>query len=452
MAQTPVRSADFSPIANTDSDILTMADSALLLLGEFANHATQLLADEGWEILDDGLGWPRYVHEASNQRLRDPPILASLDNIDEETWIKSLLLELPCIVAPFVSRTSDSDQQVLVWPVKVHHHSLNEDSTFVSVLDLTEEPDEENEGFSETVTRVLILGEWKGQLAYRESELDLAYPQGTHLENWYSVTLAGISLIHPSPSQRILQIGLGGGTIPSFLSRHLNTSTTITCIEINRTVAKIAEQYFGIPCHPSLQTASDATVVQPAAFKPLQPMKVVVADALRWLAEAINREEKYDTIVLDVHTQNSFPQALRTQEFFKMCSKLLSKQTCSALVVNAGSAGEWAEILDLCAVFPFRNLMLDAKVSGTDEEESGVVVASFNEFVISKDLWDSRILDERIAEQVPFTLEDVKLKDDGVVLIRWGGNYNEVPELSEELRPKPSTTVKSDDPVWDLFD
>ncbi|KAJ3117054.1 hypothetical protein HK098_006370 [Nowakowskiella sp. JEL0407] len=446
MAQIPDRTTpDLQPVPDTPTEISESADAALLLLGEMASFATDLLASEGWEIIDDD-GWPRYVNETLQQKTRDPPTLeyfGTLEEVDE--WTFTLVLELPCIVAPFVSVNKSVEKgQVLVWPVRVLYHTKTGDGMAVSVMDLTEEADEDsgtNEG--ETLSRVLVLGTWKGMLSYRESEIDLAYPQGTHLENWYSVTMAGLAILNPSESQRILQIGLGGGTITSFLSRHIK-NPTITCIELESAVGKVAEQYFGVTATNSLLHPNEKPH-HPAVFEPLPtPCNIIIAEAQSWVSGAVQREEKWDTVLLDVHTQDAFPRTLLTSEFFRDLSRVVSKQMGSMLVINAGSGSEWGELKKHAeAEFAYVQLVVDGREAA--ESESFVILASHQPVTVSVPQWKSR--SQGLLQQTPFTLEGVAQGES--LVVTWGGNYSVAPEERERMR---TDGVALGDPIWQLFD
>lgn len=104
--------------------------------------------------------------------------------------------------------------------------------------------------------------------------------------------LAGL-LVEPQP-ERILMVGLGGGTLPRVFD-HLYPTAVQDLIEIDPAVVRVAREFF--------------------AFEELGAMKVHVRDARVFVKRALANGETYDYIMLDAFTGDYIPEHLLTQEF-----------------------------------------------------------------------------------------------------------------------------------------
>ena len=120
-------------------------------------------------------------------------------------------------------------------------------------------------------------------------------------------------LVMPEP-QRILMIGLGGGSIPEALAE-MFAESTITVVEIDKAVVRVARKYFD--------------------FNETDNMKTFVQDARVFVKRAIIREERYDLILLDAFTGDYIPEHLMTREFLEEMKALLT--TGGVLVANTFS-------------------------------------------------------------------------------------------------------------------
>ena len=117
----------------------------------------------------------------------------------------------------------------------------------------------------------------------------------------------------PSPSRKILFIGLGAGIMPKFINQHYPESN-IDIVEIDKAVPPIAEKYFG--------------------FRKSKKINLIIEDG-RFFA---NRSKKqYDLIVIDAYNATSIPFQLTTQEFFIRLHKMLTKD--GVLVANIANLG-----------------------------------------------------------------------------------------------------------------
>ncbi len=114
-----------------------------------------------------------------------------------------------------------------------------------------------------------------------------------HLELPYArVALAGLALCEEP--RRILVVGLGGGTLPTFLRKYY-PNAAIDVAEIDPDVVDVAKKFFG--------------------FREDERMRVHVGDGRRFIENV--RQPSYDVIFLDAYGAHNVPAHLTTQEFLQ---------------------------------------------------------------------------------------------------------------------------------------
>lgn len=120
-----------------------------------------------------------------------------------------------------------------------------------------------------------------------------------HLELRYArVMPLGLALVERP--RRVLIVGLGGGTIPSFLHKHF-PKIVIDVVEIDADVVDVARRFF--------EFREDAT------------MHAHVDDGRRFIER---RRHLYDIIFLDAFGSDSIPYSLATREFLQAVRKSLT--------------------------------------------------------------------------------------------------------------------------------
>ncbi len=136
-----------------------------------------------------------------------------------------------------------------------------------------------------------------------ESQVDLRRP--FELLVPYTQTMFVSYLFQPQP-ERVLLVGLGGGAMVHFL-RHYDPKVQIDVVEIDPTVVKIAQEYFGI--------------------RPGEGLNIVTADGYEYLGRT---EMRYDVIYLDAFLKPSaetdetgLPLRLKTVRFYRMVQEKL---------------------------------------------------------------------------------------------------------------------------------
>jgi len=107
------------------------------------------------------------------------------------------------------------------------------------------------------------------------------------------------AFLEKSP-ERILLIGLGGGSIPRVMAR-CYPEARIDIVDIDEGVVNVAKRFF--------------------FFKPTSNMKITVMDGRRFLHSS---KDKYDIIFLDAYDDLSIPFHLTTKEFFQIVRQRLA--------------------------------------------------------------------------------------------------------------------------------
>jgi spermidine synthase len=132
--------------------------------------------------------------------------------------------------------------------------------------------------------------------------------------NYAKMMMAGALFVGPAP-QRVLIVGLGGGTLPMALAEVL-PNAQIDVVEIDPAVTRVAKRYFG--------------------FKDGPRMVVHEVDGRVYVKRAIREGKKYDVILLDAFDHEYIPEHLLTKEFLAEVKSLLSPQ--GHLVANTFSS------------------------------------------------------------------------------------------------------------------
>jgi spermidine synthase len=123
-----------------------------------------------------------------------------------------------------------------------------------------------------------------------------------HLVFPYTRMMLGALYLNPTP-QRILVIGLGGGTLPMAL-REILPVAIIDAVEIDPAVVKVAREYFNFRSDPKLNVHTD--------------------DGRVFVKKMLRTGEKYDLVMLDAFDDEYIPEHLLTKEFLLEVKDLLT--------------------------------------------------------------------------------------------------------------------------------
>lgn len=124
----------------------------------------------------------------------------------------------------------------------------------------------------------------------RQSVVKLGDPD--HLELRYARVMP-VALALVETPQRVLIVGLGGGTIPSLLRKHY-PRLAIDTVDIDPDVVAVAKQFFG--------------------FREDASLRAYVEDGRRYIEKS---KEPYDVIFLDAYGEDNIPYDLATKEFLQ---------------------------------------------------------------------------------------------------------------------------------------
>ena len=138
---------------------------------------------------------------------------------------------------------------------------------------------------------------WFEKYGARQSVVKVGDPD--HLELPYAQAMpVGLALVE-NP-ERVLIVGLGGGTIPGFLHKHY-PQTTIDVVDIDPDVVHVAKRFFGF--------REDAT------------LHAHVDDGRRFIETC---RHPYDLIFLDAFGSENIPYHLATREFLQAVRRALT--------------------------------------------------------------------------------------------------------------------------------
>ncbi|WP_404851438.1 spermidine synthase [Colwellia sp. RSH04] len=118
----------------------------------------------------------------------------------------------------------------------------------------------------------------------------------------YTKLLLSSLLINPNP-EKILVVGLGGGTMSNTLHQLLPNSQ-IDNVEIDNSVIKVAREYFH--------------------FFENDNIKAISQDGRVFVKRALLKKQQYDWIILDAFNGDYIPEHLMTKEFLEEIKKLLT--------------------------------------------------------------------------------------------------------------------------------
>ncbi len=164
---------------------------------------------------------------------------------------------------------------------------------------------------------------------YTESVTNLVDPDDLPLRYAQVMTIA---TIYPAAPKKILMLGLGGGSISTYLGRFL-PEAAITTVEIDPGVITAAKTYFGLRETERMRyRAGDGRVV-------------------------LNRNsELYDLILLDAYRGGYVPFHLLTREFYSLVKQRLAPGGAAAFNVHDGSKLYASTVKTLGEVFPVLDL------------------------------------------------------------------------------------------------
>jgi spermidine synthase len=132
----------------------------------------------------------------------------------------------------------------------------------------------------------------------RQSSINKTHP--FKLQTKYTRDMAKVFDHYRDIPESILVLGLGAGTIPSYLYRRF-PKTKIYVIEILPELKEIASDYFSMPRNERLE--------------------IIIGDAYDYIKET---QIQFDLIFMDVFSKNAIPKKFCTEEFYTGLKRLIS--------------------------------------------------------------------------------------------------------------------------------
>ncbi|NLM37942.1 MAG: fused MFS/spermidine synthase [Firmicutes bacterium] len=231
---------------------------------------------------------------------------------------------------------------------------------------------------------------------------------------------------HPQP-ERVLFIGLGGGSAPMKFLHDYPSLKTVDAVEIDPEVVKVARTYFALPEDPRL--------------------RVVVQDGrlfIQQTAEKIARGEQapYDLVVIDAYSSSTIPYHLTTLEFLQEVREVMAPDgvvvsNIIGAITGPASSMFRAMTRTFGAVFPQRYIFPVYGWGGVGDtaEQNIVLIATLDPSYRPKATWQEQAAELYargiIVEDVAFFARN--LVDDPLVFQEaW---LADVPLLTDDYAP-----------------
>jgi spermidine synthase len=160
-----------------------------------------------------------------------------------------------------------------------------------------------------------------------QSEMRIDDPDA--LVNDYTRKMMGFLLFCPEP-RRVLMIGLGGGSLAKFCSRHL-PATHVTVVEIDANVIAL-RAHFRIP-----PDGAD--------------LRVVHGDGARYVAGLAEPDEFPDVLLVDAYDRNGISRSIAEPEFIENSRRILGEGGVFVMNLAAHEADSALHVERIRAVF-----------------------------------------------------------------------------------------------------
>jgi spermidine synthase len=162
--------------------------------------------------------------------------------------------------------------------------------------------------------------------------------------------LMSAGLLYPPSIRHILMVGLGAGSISTYLGRAM-PDVQIDVVELDPGVITAGRKYFGL--------------------KETDKVRFIESDGRVYLNRS---KERYDLIILDAFRELGIPFHLLTREFYELIKQRLAPGGAVASNVAANTKLYVSSLLTLRAVFPTVDTYFDWKE--TDERQSIAVATA----------------------------------------------------------------------------
>ena len=203
-----------------------------------------------------------------------------------------------------------------------------------------------------------------------------------HLELPYARAIPA-AFIYVEKPQRVLVVGLGGGTIPSFLHRRF-PDLVIDAVELDPVVVEVAKSH--------MEFREDAN------------LRAHVEDGRRFIERATHR---YDIIFLDAFGADSVPYSLATREFLQSVRRALTPR--GVVVGNI-----WSRVYN-----PLFDSMLRTYRAVFDEVSVLDVITAGNQLVLATP-WKPSLSQEEAVRRAHALTKSLPLRYDLAPMVERG--------------------------------
>lgn len=157
----------------------------------------------------------------------------------------------------------------------------------------------------------------------RQSSMRISDPSALELS--YTQAMMGCLLLNPNP-QRVLVIGLGGGSLVKFLLRHY-PQCQIDVVEYRQDVINVAQQYFNVPSDEPRLT-------------------VHLGDGYLFARNCfLESDNSYDLILVDAYDHTGMAESVGAQVFFDACSGILTVNGVLSINLWGSERGLFNEVM-----------------------------------------------------------------------------------------------------------
>lgn len=185
----------------------------------------------------------------------------------------------------------------------------------------------------------------------------------------------------PKP-ERVLFIGLGGGSAPKKFLNDYPTLKQIDAVEIDPEVAKVAYDFFDLPNDPKLRVS-------------VEDGRLLIAKQAREIATG--RIAPYDMVIIDAYSESTIPYHLTTVEFLEAARKVLSPEGVVVSNIIGALSGPNSRLLysmtrTFMSVFPQAYLFPVGYWDGSNDEleRNVILIATMNQEFWNGKIWQDQ--------------------------------------------------------------
>jgi spermidine synthase len=266
----------------------------------------------------------------------------------------------------------------------------------------------------------------------RNLHFDNSYQSAMDVNNPLEMVFDYTSYLHlgvvarPKP-ERVLFIGLGGGSAPKKFLNDYPSIKQIDVVEIDPEVVRVAYDFFDLPDDPKL--------------------RVLVEDGRLLITKkgrdvAAGRTAPYDIVIIDAYSESTIPYHLTTVEFLEAARKVLSPEGVVVSNIIGSLSGPKSRLLysmtrTFMSVFPHAYLFPVGYWEGSDDEieRNLILVATMNREFWNEKTWQNRAeafqKEGLIKEEVTYYARTIV--KNSLVLNRI--ENNKVPLLTDDYAP-----------------